>query len=1809
MRSRAFNGTLALATLTCAAVWGQGEPVVGTLAGSGWPGYFDAFGRNAEFQVPAGMALVGTQLIVADSQNNVLRAIDVDTGEVSTFAGTGTAGLTDGPLLQAEFDEPRDVYYWEEEDALIVADAGNHAIRAIILPVGQVITIAGTGDPGWLDGPGDVAQFNQPSATVVMDPLDVADSSDGASQSTGLIFVADTSNHVIRVIDLFGEVPAAATGDPFAAVVTVAGLPEEPGFEDGGGEGYALFNGPMGLLASPDGLIVADTGNHALRAIDPMYGGVITVMGDGSPGDDDGPLDEARLNRPIGLFLDETLGLLTIADSGNHRLRGVVDVDGAELITLVGDASGYEDAILADALLDTPWDGLLLPSTVGDGASAMEDVIGFFTDSQNHAVRTIGYNNPPVADPDGPYSVGPGEWMLLWGLDSYDPDIQLGDDVEDWAWDLDDDGYFDEFGPVLLLDPWLVWMYFGDVPGTAPYLRTITLEVMDHYGATHSAQTTVTVVEDLGAPLAPTLMPEPPWTRGTENTLYWETTAPPPPYSSERLFELQWSRRPDFRAVLGSLVTNEQHATAAPLGHNKDYHYRVREVMGYYANDAAANGVAGGGPWSNIEWSIQDARAPNSKILWTSNPMHTQRTVVPLEWASVESGSGFDFMRLYYCHEGGPLTRYPGKWEPDASVKGTLAYEEVVTGHLAFDALVAAGEGSYDLFLSGVDQVKNIERISATPQMVLICDFTPPQITEVEVKNITRTSAEVHWRTDERTTGRVRYGKNRPYHKSDLSAVPARSHMVTLTGLTPETLYYFQVIAWDRGGNETKSKILTFTTLDEVPGAPILRAEPPFTKGTENELSWTMAAVVRDFVLEWADDSAFTNPQEATTSQTSYTATGLQDGVEYFYRVAARNRQRVPGPWSNVESSIQDASPPTSAITTLSPVTTNADSIEVQWASQDSGSGPLYVEIVYRKDDGPMTLYPGQFMPDTTAGAGANPIAGTATFDADTAGGDGRYKLWAIGTDAVGNVEQAVPPAQFIVIFDRLGPAVSDVRVRNITQTTADIHWQTDEKTTGQADYGPTTTYGATEGSRLLGLKHSVTLTGLTPETLYHFRITVVDKAGNGAASADHTFETKDETPGQPMLNAEPEFTPGTENSLSWNGVAEVIKYLLQWADNGGFTGAQEFKTAKKSATATGLQDGTTYYYRVAGINRDGLVGPWSEVEQSTQDDSPPSTSTTNRSPVFVKADFFDVFWEGSDATSGIDFVELVYRKDDGPEAVYPERSSPATLVASSVQGSIRFDADRAGGDGQYKIWARGTDNVGNQEEPSGPAQLVVTFDRGAPKILEIDVRNIGQTSAEVHWRTNERTIGHVDYGETTAYTGTEASTAWDYRHSVLLTGLSPGTTYHYAVTAEDKAGNTHQSKDRTFTTRDTTPGAPILDGEPQYTQGTQNTLSWSAVSVVAGYMLQWADNSGFADRQSLATTAKDATLTGLIDGVTYYYRVAAVNRDGLAGAWSNVESSTQDASPPDTSVALADTATALLDPMIKLDIAATDPTSGVESVELYFAKDRGAFQLEATLPPATTEYTFNASPHGGGRFAFYTTGEDNVGNVEDPPSPADVEVDVLLPTTLTYIGDLGTTQGEDALLAATLEDSAGSPVPGATVTYKMSSLSGSLPPTDSRGFTQATVRIDLEPRAYRMRLGFGGDSTRQPSEVKVTFVVKPPASGPDATVTVTGDGTIVAGNDTYSFEIDVANSPLAGTVKVTLNGKVIEATSITSVSAIGSDAIVTGLCTVNGVGSYRFVVRATDGAPDSFGITTTEGTFLVLAALSSGDVTVTSTP
>jgi len=92
---------------------------------------------------------------------------------------------------------------------------------------------------------------------------------------------------------------------------------------------------------------------------------------------------------------------------------------------------------------------------------------------------------------------------------------------------------------------------------------------------------------------------------------------------------------------------------------------------------------------------------------------------------------------------------------------------------------------------------------------------------------------------------------------------------------------------------------------------------------------------------------------------------------------------------------------------------------------------------------------------------------------------------------------------------DTTAPVISKINIAGYTGETATITWETDEDTMGQVEYGTTDAYGklaATDGE--LTTSHSVELTGLQPNTTYHFRVNSTDGSGNEAGSGDQAFTT-----------------------------------------------------------------------------------------------------------------------------------------------------------------------------------------------------------------------------------------------------------------------------------------------------------------------------------------------------------------------------------------------------------------------------------------------------------------------------------------------------------------------------------------------------------------------------------------------------------------------------------------------------------------------------------------------------------------------------
>jgi sugar lactone lactonase YvrE len=265
--------------------------LVSTFAGHGTYGETDAVGTAASFQYPGGIATDPTgTLYVADEGNFKIRKIS-SAQVVTTLAGD-EYGDEDGVGTLARFADPVEV----EPDAdgnIYVCDFYNNKIRKVT-PAGVVTTFAGTGLVGAVDGPGNLASFNEPWGLAI--------------DTAGNVYVADRRNRKIRKITPAGEVSTFAGNGTY-------------GTTDGVGTAASFANVSKIVFDAAGNLYVADSGNHKIRKITPA-GVVTTFAGSGIQGRADGPRSTATFNFPGALALD-TSGNLYVADIASNIIRKI----------------------------------------------------------------------------------------------------------------------------------------------------------------------------------------------------------------------------------------------------------------------------------------------------------------------------------------------------------------------------------------------------------------------------------------------------------------------------------------------------------------------------------------------------------------------------------------------------------------------------------------------------------------------------------------------------------------------------------------------------------------------------------------------------------------------------------------------------------------------------------------------------------------------------------------------------------------------------------------------------------------------------------------------------------------------------------------------------------------------------------------------------------------------------------------------------------------------------------------------------------------------------------------------------------------------------------------------------------------------------------------------------------------------------------------------------------------------------------------------------------------------------------------------
>ncbi|XP_061822691.2 NHL repeat-containing protein 2 [Nerophis lumbriciformis] len=312
---------------------------------------------EASFSSPQGVAMKNDVVYVADTENHLIRKIDLLEGRVSTLAGLGVQGMdkAGGAMgVQQPISSPWDVMLGSaggvEDNVLWVAMAGTHQIWALFLVDGKLpkgseskagtcVRWAGSGsEENRNNAYPHKAGFAQPSGLAV-----------APEEPWSCLFVADSESSTVRTVALKD-----------GAVKLLVGGERDPlnlfAFGDVDGKGVdAKLQHPLGVAWSREQslLYVADSYNHKIKVVDPKTKHCSTLAGSGEAGNTLGPdFSKSSFNEPGGICMGAGGKLLYVADTNNHLIK-VLDLH-SKTVSLLCISADYTDAPMPRASTKAP---------------------------------------------------------------------------------------------------------------------------------------------------------------------------------------------------------------------------------------------------------------------------------------------------------------------------------------------------------------------------------------------------------------------------------------------------------------------------------------------------------------------------------------------------------------------------------------------------------------------------------------------------------------------------------------------------------------------------------------------------------------------------------------------------------------------------------------------------------------------------------------------------------------------------------------------------------------------------------------------------------------------------------------------------------------------------------------------------------------------------------------------------------------------------------------------------------------------------------------------------------------------------------------------------------------------------------------------------------------------------------------------------------------------------------------------------------------------------------------------------------------
>ncbi len=501
----------------------------------------------------------------------------------------------------------------------------------------------------------------------------------------------------------------------------------------------------------------------------------------------------------------------------------------------------------------------------------------------------------------------------------------------------------------------------------------------------------------------------------------------------------------------------------------------------------------------------------------------------------------------------------------------------------------------------------------------VIADTTPPDVTLITEGPVTTTSATINFTTSEIGNARIEYGTSAGYGESTpLDTNLALTHAVTLSNLTPNTEYHYRIISSDEVGNETITSDETFMTEAVIVSpmsqggasvgmsvnvptdttAPVVSGVGSVTLGiTDATLAWTTNELAVS-TLEYGTTQNYGS--HATLSVTAglvhaATLTGLTGGTTYYYCIhatdlASNTTNSCPHSFTTEPVPVvlvtpTDTTAPQISSITVAPITTTGAA--VAWTTNELSTS----QIQYGT-----TVSYGQ-----TVSLGGTPSLTHSTI-LSSLSPDTTYHYRLTSTDASGNsalssdetfTTNALPQVQAQVQSQASTVVISGIETASVSTSTVTIAWTTDIPSDSQVEYGDSDNLGSlTTLSSTLTTSHSVTISGLTPNTNYIFRVKSKPLGASVSTFSDNDeFDTLNHSipvvAGPNILSVSSGGLISTGATITWTtdkAATSQVEYGIS-SGYGLLTTENVTLTTSHSVTLADLEPSTTYHFRVASTD------------------------------------------------------------------------------------------------------------------------------------------------------------------------------------------------------------------------------------------------------------------------------------------------------------------------------------------------------------------------------------------------------------------------------------------------------------------------------------------------------------------------------------------------------------------------------------------------------------------------------------------------